>query len=205
MQNRSNWDYLEFVVLNYIDIKYVISSSVLIDIMSKHFDNVEIIIVKLIENGYIREHEGSYSLSEMGKEKVRSYRREIVERLTSEEKNSLRLTNNMLNEISYFLQYTVTKYQLKADSQKDIIKSLEEIYGEITLHLKNLLPIFPHLKIYLDGIYNALLKIREGNTLFIVHYPNSYYYMFYELHADIKSLTLELEQILGINSSQYLV
>jgi len=191
VQNRSKWNYLEFVILNYIDIKYAIPSGVLIDIMNRYFDNIEPVIKKLIENGYIKEHEGSYSLSEVGKEKVELYRREIVERLAGEEKNSLKHASSMLDEISYFLQYTVTKYQLKADSQKDIIRSLENMYNEITFHLKNLLSFFPHLKIYLDGINNALSRIKEGNTLFIVNYPNSYYYAFYELHTDVKNLVLK--------------
>lgn len=193
MQNKSIDSYAEFLVLNYINIKYIVPSGSLANIVDRNLVNIGIIIRKLVKEGYISEHENSYSLTELGKEKLKFFLREIINKLTEEEKDFLKQTDNMLNDIGYFLQYTVTKYQLKADSQKDIIKSLEDIHNEIELSLKKLILLFPHFKLYLDRIKEALSKIKEGNTLYIVYDPNSYYYVFYELHTDIKNFVSEIK------------
>lgn len=194
MQINSKASYEEFAVLNYIDIKYVVPFNVIASVFSENFKDIEAIIERLVKEGYVKELEESYSLTESGKEKVKFYRREIVNGLTSEERQLFKQADSLLNNVSYFLQYTVTKFQLKADSQRDIINSIEEAHNEITLALESLLPVLPHFKLYLDRLKESLSKVKEGNTLFIVHEPNSYYYVFYELHEDVKNFVSEIER-----------
>jgi DNA-binding MarR family transcriptional regulator len=193
MRTGSRVCYEEFVVLNFIDIKYSVPFNLIIDVLGRNFKNVKMIVEKLVKEGYVKKHKECYSLTKLGKERVKLNRREIVNGLTNEERQLLKEVGNILCDLSYFLQYTITKFQLKADSQKDIISSIEEIHNETALILEKLLQFLPHFKLYLDRLEESLSKIRDGNILFIVYEPNSYYYVFYEMHADVKNFILELE------------
>jgi len=193
MRTGSRVCYEEFVALNFIDIKYSVPFNLIIDVLGRNFKNVKMIVEKLVKEGYVKKHKECYSLTKLGKERVKLNRREIVNGLTNEERQLLKEVGNILCDLSYFLQYTITKFQLKADSQKDIISSIEEIHNETALILEKLLQFLPHFKLYLDRLEESLSKIRDGNILFIVYEPNSYYYVFYEMHADVKNFILELE------------
>jgi len=193
MQSNPKICHEEFAVLNFIDIKYSVPLDLLVSVLGKNFKDIETVIEKLVKEGYVKEYEKSFLLTELGRERVKLNRREIVNGLTNEEKQLLKKIDSTLCDLSYFLQYNVTKFQLRADSQRDIINSIEEINNEVTLALKNLLPSLPHLKIYLDRLEESLSKIRDGNILFIVYEPNSYYYVFYEMRTDIRNLVSEME------------
>jgi predicted transcriptional regulator len=193
MQINSRASYEEFAVLNFIDIKFIVPFNLIVSVFGENFEGIENVIERLVKEGYVKEYEKSYSITELGKGRVKLIRREFVNGLTSEERQLLKNVGSILGDLSYFLQYTITKFQLKADSQKDIINSIEEVHNQVTLALKSLLPLLPHYKMYLDRLKESLAKIKNGDTLFIVNEPNSYYYVFYELHADIKNIVSEIE------------
>ena len=174
MQINSRASYEEFAVLNFIDIKFIVPFNLIVSVFGENFEGIENVIERLVKEGYVKEYEKSYSITELGKGRVKLIRREFVNGLTSEERQLLKNVGSILGDLSYFLQYTITKFQLKADSQKDIINSIEEVHNQVTLALKSLLPLLPHYKMYLDRLKESLAKIKNGDTLFIVNEPNSY-------------------------------
>ncbi|MEM2154561.1 MAG: hypothetical protein QW134_10105 [Nitrososphaeria archaeon] len=192
MQINLNIDWTEFVLMNYIDVKYAIPVNLIKDNFSDLLD-VEKILKGLIAKNYVKCEQEFYCLTKIGKEKITLFRQYMLKKLTDKNKQALLESSVLLDNAGYFLQYIITKFQLNADGQSYIIKSLEDVHKEILDALKNIISILPHLNFHLKRMENALSRVKEGNMSFIIYDSNSYYYCYSELHADIKNFISEIK------------
>ena len=181
----------EFIILNYIDIKYAVDSEALKSSGLVSSNIVEDVLSRLKMRGYLKTEESLLTLTEEGQKALSSHRIEMLKALGSEAGEKLGEVSEKLNNVGYYLRFTVARHQLRADGRVRILESLEEAHEEIKEILEELSKLLPHFKQYLRRLGEALQRIKEGDDLYIVWNPNSYYNVYSEMRADLAKLIEE--------------
>jgi uncharacterized protein YaaR (DUF327 family) len=177
-----------------MDIKCKVSENFLIDSMELGSSGINKIISKLKKQHYIEMSEGLWQLTAHAKNAVNVYRREKIKALSQEKREMLKKASSKMDDIGFYLKYTVARYQLKADGLKRIMDSLEETHEQLKEILRDLAKFLPHFKHYVKRLENTFSKIKK-NTSFIVNHPNSYYNIYCELSTDLKNFITECKNV----------
>jgi len=184
----------EFLVLNQVDLRYVVDVRALSKVVGVKPERIEEILSRLERLGYLRQEEGGWTLTEKSREIVRAHRRKLLKKLGEEGRKSLRKLNKRMEDAGFYLKYTVARHQLGADGPLRILESMEEVHRELTAVINELSRLLPYFRIYLPRLEHALLKIKEGDYLYIDWHPDSYHFVYFELHADLLSYLREDEE-----------
>lgn len=175
----------ELLVLNQVDLRYVVDVQTLSRVASMEPKRVKMILARLEKLGYLQRGEGGWMLTKKSKEIMRTYRRRLLEELGEEGREVLRRLNKRMEDAGFYLKYTVARHQLGADGPLRIIESMEEVHRELTAVVKEISRLLPYFRIYLPRLEHALLKIKEGDYLYMDWHPDSYHFVYFELHADL--------------------
>lgn len=185
----------EFLILNYIDIKYAVSNDSLINFMELKSAETNKIISKLEKEHYVRMSEGLWQLTKLARDAVNVCRKEKIKALSQEDGDKLEKASAKMDDIGFYLKYTIASYQLRADGLKRIMESFEKSHRQLRKALKELAELFPHFKHYIGRFEKVFLKIKDGDELFIVNHPNSYYNIYYELRTDLMNFLTEYKKM----------